>query len=109
MLFFSCDKHYYGKMYIVNNCEEIISVLITNTWNNVQKFDVGIGSTYLFDDGEGITPTKKVIEHSFTEFKVVKNGIESKVNYLKVDRWQIIYEDEFHSSAYLTINPEDFE
>ena len=110
VLLVSCDKIYYNKLFIVNNCDEFVKISITDTWNTVDTFSVKANTTYMFDEGQGITSPKGIIERSFVKFEVTKNGISSKVNYRDFQRW--IYmekEDKYHSELYLHINPEDFE
>lgn len=109
VLFTSCDKYYYNRLYIINNCDEPIIVSITDSRNNIDNFSVEADTTYMFDEGQGITSPKKMFEYSFVKFEVTKNGIKSKVNYLDFNKWIYIEkEDKYHSELYLTINSEDF-
>jgi hypothetical protein len=108
-LFVSCDKYYYNQLYIINNCDELIAVSITNTWNIVDTFSVQANTTFMFNEGEGITSPKGIIEKSFTKFEVTKNGVISKINYRNFERWIYQEEDKYHSKLFLPINPEDFE
>jgi len=108
-LFISCDKYYYNQLYIINNCNEVISVSITDTWNNVDTFSVEANTTFMFNEGEGITKPKMIIEYSFVKFEVTKNEVISKINYRDFKRWTYIEKDKYHSKLYLPINPEDFE
>ena len=109
ILFTSCDYIYYNRLYIINNCDERIEVSITDTWNTVNTFSVDGNTTFMFDEGSGITSPKGIVEQSFVKFEVTKNGIKSKVNYRDFKKWIYIEkEDEYHSEVYLPINPEHF-
>ena len=106
----SCDKIYTNKLFITNNCEVPIHISITDTYNNVDAFNIAANSTFMFDEGSGIMSPKGVVEKGFVKFEVFKNGIKSKVNYKDFNRWYCIQgKDKYHSEIYLTINPEDFE
>jgi len=108
VLCISCDKIYSGKLFIINNCEELINVSITDTWNNVDTFSVEANTTYMFEEGQGIATPKQVIKG--LKFEVTKNGVRSNVNYSDFSRWIYVEtEDKYHSELYLPINPEDFE
>ena len=105
----SCDKIYYNRLYIINNCDESIGISITNTWNKVDSFSVEANITLMFDEGSGIMSPKGIIEEGFVKFDVFKNGVKSKVNYKDFNKWNCVDKDKYHSDVYLTINPEDFE
>ncbi len=110
VLFISCDKIYYNQLYIVNNCNERVNISITDTWNNVDKFSVEANTTFMFNEGEGIAAPKGIVEHSFVEFEVTKNGVKSKVDYQDFGKWIYVEkENKYHSELYLPINPKDFE
>ena len=107
ILFISCDKIYSGKLFIINNCEDSITVSITDTWNNVRTFSVEANITYMFSEGQGIATPKEVIKG--LKFEVTKNGVRSNVNYSDFSRWIYVEtEDKYHSELYLPVNPEDF-
>jgi hypothetical protein len=109
LLFLSCDKIYYNKLYIINNCEETVSVSITNTWDVVNTFSVEANTTFMYNEGQGILSPKKMVESSYVKFEVTKNGVMSKVNYRDFNKWIYIEkEDKYHSELFLHINPEDF-
>jgi len=110
VFFISCDKIYYNQLYIINNCDERINISITNTYDTVDTFSVDAKTTYMFDEGSGITSPKGIIERSFVKFVVTKNGVASKANYLDFGKWTYIEkEDKYHSEMFLPINSEDFE
>jgi hypothetical protein len=106
----SCDTLYYIQLYVINNCNEPIHVSITDTWDSVDIFSVDANSTHMFEEGQGITSPKGIIEGSFVKFEVTKNSKLSKVNYKDFNRWICIEkENKYSSELYLPINPEDFE
>jgi len=108
ILFISCDPYYYNKLYIINNCEELITISITDTWNKIETFSVEAHTTYLFDEGQGIATPKGMIKG--LKFEVTKNGVRSNVNYSDFSKWIYIEtKDKYHSELYLPINTEDFE
>ena len=111
VLYISCNKIYYNQLYIINNCEEFVNVSITDGWNNVDTFSVKANTTFMFDEGQGIASPKGIIEGGgIMKFEVTKNGVRSKVNYLKFERWIYVEkEDKYHSELFLHINPADFE
>ena len=54
VLFISCDTIYHNQLYIINNCDELVKISITDTWNNVDTFSVKANTTFMFDKGQGI-------------------------------------------------------
>jgi hypothetical protein len=110
ILFISCDKIYHNKLYIINNCNELINISLTDTWNKVDTFSVKANSTFMFDEGKGIMRPKGIIKQGFVDINIVKNGIKSKVNYQDFNKWVYVEkEDKYHSELYLPVNPKDFE
>jgi len=110
-LFISCDKFRYFDYFIVNECDESISVYIDVGRNNVSKIIIILpNDTTLVHQGEAFTELEdRLVEFYFNEITITKGGTVSKNNYINRNRWDFKPTSKYHANSYLTVKPGDFE
>ena len=115
LLFTACEKVMNYDYYIINNCNEEISVYIEINSNRPSY--KGSNITFILPHekkliyhGTSINRLQdRLVEYFFTKITIYKGDKVSKLNYIDKDMWEFKPTSENHANSYLTIYPENFE
>lgn len=115
----ACDKESILDMYLKNNCNEELHIVVHRNYDDEGVYRYIIPSNSVIQIGRSTLihrRKKSEIPLLISKLDITKNGISIKINPLDTNRWvyEIITEYKLfknihHSKVTLNINPEDFE
>ena len=115
LIFFSCDPPSYYDYYIINQCNEEITVCF-KALRSYSKFNADTCIVLLPHEKELIYRAEsfnrvedRYIELFFKEITIQKRDKKSKVDYIDKNLWIFEAISRHYANSYLTVNPEDFE
>ena len=115
LLFTACEKVMNYDYYIINSCNEEISVYFEinsnrPSYKGPNSIFISSHENKLIYYGTGINKLQdRSVEYFFTKITIYKGDKISKLNYINKDMWKFELTSKSHANSYLTINPEDFE
>jgi hypothetical protein len=108
----SCDKESILEMYLRNDCNEDLYVVIYRNYDDeeIHRYSISGNSIMLIAKSDGIHHRRKEeIPFLIKRLDITKDGIPIRINPLDTDFWDFEEVSMYCYKSFLTINPEDFE
>jgi hypothetical protein len=114
-IFSGCDKGMYYDYFIVNECDESITVYVEINPREYPKQDPRniiiqpYESKLIYHGTSIIFLQSRLIEYSFVNITIQKGNKTSKINYIDENMWKFEPDSKNHANSYLTVYPDHFE